>query len=79
MNDDDNNIQLAPDNDGGFFCCRYGSNRSALGVIVGGLTLTLLATAFFVWNSRQRNERLAIALFIAEAVIVVVLVVVVSQ
>jgi lipopolysaccharide export LptBFGC system permease protein LptF len=47
----------------------------ALGVIVGGLTLTLLATAFFVWNSRQRNERLAIA----EAVIVVVLVVVVSQ
>ena len=50
----------------------------ALGVIVGGLTLALLATAFFV-NSRQRNERLAIALFIAGAVIVVVLVVVVSQ
>ena len=51
----------------------------ALGVIVGGLTLALLATAFFVWNSRQRNERLAVGLFIAGAVIVVVLVVVVSQ
>ena len=51
----------------------------ALGVIIGGLTIALLATAFFVWNSRQRNERLAIALFIAGAVIVVVLVVVVSQ
>jgi hypothetical protein len=33
----------------------------------------------FVWNSSQRNERLAIALFIAGAVIVVVLVVVVRQ
>jgi predicted nucleic acid-binding Zn ribbon protein len=30
-----------------------------------------------LWNSRQRNERLAIGLFIAGAVIVVVLVVVV--
>ena len=51
----------------------------ALGVIIGGLTITLLATGFLVWNSRQRNERLAIGLFIAGAVIVVVLVVVVSQ
>jgi hypothetical protein len=80
LNDDDNNIQLAPDNDGGFFVVGMALiAQIALGVIVGGLTLTLLATAFFVWNSRQRNERLAIALFIAEAVIVVVLVVVVSQ
>jgi hypothetical protein len=51
----------------------------ALGVIVGGLTIAFLVTSFFVWNSRQRNERLAIGLFIAGAVIVVVLVVVVSQ
>ena len=43
----------------------------ALGVIVGGLTIALLVTGFFVWNSRQRNERLAVALFIAGAVIVV--------
>jgi Mn2+/Fe2+ NRAMP family transporter len=52
----------------------------ALGVIIGGLTLALLVTGFFVWNSRQRNERLAIGLFIAGAVIVVVLVgVIVAQ
>ena len=51
----------------------------ALGVIIGGLTIALLVTSFFVWNSRQRNERLAIGLFIAGAVIMVVLVVVVSQ
>ena len=51
----------------------------ALGVIIGGLTIALLVTGFFVWNSRQRNERLAIGLFIAGALIVVVLVVVVSQ
>jgi hypothetical protein len=48
----------------------------ALGVIIGGLTIALLVTGFFVWNSRQRNERLAIGLFIAGALIVVVLVVV---
>jgi hypothetical protein len=48
----------------------------ALGVIIGGLTIALLVTGFFVWNSRQRNERLAVGLFIAGAVIVVVLVVV---
>jgi uncharacterized membrane protein len=45
----------------------------ALGVIIGGLTIALLVTGFFVWNSRQRNERLAVALFIAGAVIVVAL------
>ena len=52
----------------------------ALGVIIGGLAIALLATGFLVWNSRQRNERLAIGLFIAGAVIVVVsVVVIVSQ
>jgi hypothetical protein len=49
----------------------------ALGVIIGGLAIALLVTGFFVWNSRQRNERLAVGLFIAGAVIVAVLVVVV--
>jgi hypothetical protein len=39
----------------------------ALGVIVGGVTLALLVTGFFVWNSRQKNERLALGLFIAGA------------
>ena len=52
----------------------------ALGVIIGGLTIALFVTGFFVWNSRQRNERLAVGLFIAGAVIIAVLVaVVVSQ
>ena len=46
----------------------------ALGVIIGGLM-----TSFFVWNSRQRNERLAVGLFIAGAVIVVALLVVVVE
>jgi hypothetical protein len=50
----------------------------ALGVIIGGLTIALLVTGLFVWNSRQRNERLAVGLFIAGAVIVLVLVVVVA-
>jgi len=50
----------------------------ALGVIIGGLTLALLATGFYVWNSRQKNEPLAIGLFIAGAVIVVMLIAVVS-
>jgi hypothetical protein len=50
----------------------------ALGIIIGGLTIALLVTGFFVWNSRQRNERLAIGLFIAGVVIVLVLVVVVA-
>jgi uncharacterized membrane protein YidH (DUF202 family) len=47
------------------------------GVIIGGLTIALLVMGFFVWNGRQRNERLALGLFIAGAVIAVVLVVVV--
>jgi hypothetical protein len=51
----------------------------ALGVIIGGLTIALFVTSFFVWNSRKRNERLAVGLFIAGAVIVVVLVVVVAS
>jgi hypothetical protein len=49
----------------------------ALGVIIGGLTIALLVTGFFVWNGRRRNERLAVGLFIAGAVLVVVLAVVV--
>ena len=51
----------------------------ALGVIVGGLTIALLVTSFFVWNSRQRNERLAVGLFIGGLVIVVVLLAVVAS
>jgi len=49
----------------------------ALGVIIGGLHIALVVIGFFVWNSRQRNERLAVGLFIAGAVIVVVLAIVV--
>jgi len=49
----------------------------ALGVIIGGPTIALVVIGFFVWNSRQRNERLAVGLFIAGAVIVVVLAIVV--
>jgi len=48
----------------------------ALGVIIGGLTIALVVIGFFVWNSRQRNERLAVGLFIAGAVMIAVLVVV---
>lgn len=51
----------------------------ALGVIIGGLTIALLVMGFFVWNGRQRSERLALGLFIAGAVIVAVLVVVVAS
>jgi hypothetical protein len=51
----------------------------ALGVIIGGLTLALLATGFFIWNNRQKNERLAIGLFIAGAVIVAMLIAVASM
>jgi hypothetical protein len=51
----------------------------ALGVIIGGLTIALLVMGFFVWNGRQRNEGLALGLFIAGAVIVAVLVVVVAS
>ena len=51
----------------------------ALGVIIGGLTIALLVVGFLVWNSRQRNERLAVGLFIAGAAIVVALLVVVVE
>jgi hypothetical protein len=50
----------------------------ALGVIIGGFTIALLVTGFFVWNSRQRNERLAIGFFIAGAGIVLFLVAIVA-
>ena len=33
----------------------------ALAVITGGLTIALLVTGFFVWNSRQKNERIDVA------------------
>jgi hypothetical protein len=51
----------------------------ALGVIVGGLTIAFLVTSFFIWNGRQKNERLAAGLFIGGLVIVVVLVAVVAR
>ena len=51
----------------------------ALGVILGGLTISFLVTSFFIWNSRQKNERLAVGLFIGGLVIVVVLVAVVAS
>jgi len=50
-----------------------------LALIIDGLTIALFVTGFFVWNSRQKNERLAVGLFIAGAIIVVVLVVVVAS
>jgi hypothetical protein len=49
----------------------------ALGVIIGGITIALLVMGFIVWNGRQRNDRLAVRLFIAGAVIVAVLAIVV--
>jgi hypothetical protein len=51
----------------------------ALGVIIGGVALALLVLGFFVWNSRRRNERLAVGLFIGGLVIVMVLVLVASN
>jgi len=51
----------------------------ALGVIIGGVALALLVTDFFVWNSRERNERLAFGLFIGRLVIVMVLALVASN
>ena len=51
----------------------------ALGVILGGLTIALLVTSFFVWNSRQKNERLAFGLFIGGLFIVMVLLAVVAS
>ena len=49
----------------------------ALGVIIGGLTIALLVMGFIVWNGRQRNDRLAVRLFVSGAVIVAVLSIVV--
>ena len=49
----------------------------ALGVIIGGLTIAILVMGFIVGNSRQKNDRLALRLFIAGAVVVVVLAIVV--
>ena len=48
----------------------------ALGVIIGGLTLTLLATGFIMWmqDRKKGKERLAVELLVAGAIIVVVLV-----
>lgn len=40
----------------------------ALAVIIGGLTIALMVIGFVVWNSRKKNERLAVGLFIAGAV-----------
>jgi hypothetical protein len=51
----------------------------ALGVIIGGVALALWVVSFFVWNSRQRDERLAFGLFIGGLVIVMVLVLVASN
>ena len=51
----------------------------ALGVIIGGLTLALLAIGFTMWmqDGKKGKERLALNLFIAGVVIVVMLVAVV--
>ena len=51
----------------------------ALGVIIGGLTLALLATGFIMWMQPRKKgkERLALNLFIAGVVIAVMLVAVV--
>ena len=51
----------------------------ALGVIVGGLPIAFLATSFFIWNGRQKNERLAFGLFIGGLFIVMVLLAVVAR
>ena len=51
----------------------------ALGVIIGGVALALWVVGFFVWTSRQRDERLAFGLFIGALVIVMVLVLVASN
>jgi hypothetical protein len=51
----------------------------ALGVIIGGLTLALLATGFIMWMQPRKKgkERLALNLFIAGIVILVMLIAVV--
>ena len=49
----------------------------ALGVIIGGLTLALLATGFIMWMQDRGRKRLAVGLFVTGAAIVVILVAVV--
>ena len=51
----------------------------ALGVIIGGLALALLATGFIMWmqDRKKGKERLALNLFIAGIVILVMLIAVV--
>jgi hypothetical protein len=51
----------------------------ALGVIIGGLALALLTTGFIMWMQPRKKgkERLALNLFIAGVVILVMLVAVV--
>ena len=53
----------------------------ALGVIIGGLTLALLFTGFIMWmqDRKKRKERLALELFIAGIVIIVVLLAVAAK
>ena len=53
----------------------------ALGVIIGGLTLALLATGFIMWmqGRKKGKERLALELFIAGIVIIVVLLAVAAK
>jgi hypothetical protein len=48
----------------------------ALGVIIGGLTLALLAIGFIMWmqDRKKGKERLAVKLLVAGAVIVAALV-----
>jgi len=46
----------------------------ALGVVIGGLTLALMITGFIIWmQGNKEKERLAIWLFAAGVVIVVML------
>jgi hypothetical protein len=51
----------------------------ALGVIIGGVALALLATGFIMWMQPRKNgkKRLALNLFIAGVVILVMLIAVV--
>ena len=53
----------------------------ALGVIIGGATLALLAIGFIMWMQPRKKgkERLALELFIAGIVIIVVLLAVAAK
>ena len=50
----------------------------ALGVIIGGFTLALLATGFIMWMQDRGRERLAVGLFVSGSVFELVLVAVVA-